>query len=160
MAREHVYYAIIGLSLLIAGWMFWPRGKEEAPPVEQLAQQLADTASTAPDQTDSKIAAVERLSRGGAEARPVLTQTLQQDASPRVRAEAAAALGVVGQIESMPELLTAMEDPDPLVRARAGAAVRRIMGANFYFRAEADPAERRRVIEVIRKEYERYLARN
>lgn len=75
----------------------------------------------------------------------------------QTRAAAAARLGQIGDEQSIPALLRAMEDPDPVVRGRAGAAVRKIMKADYRFRA-ADPPERRtEVLANIKRDWEAYL---
>jgi len=57
----------------------------------------------------------------------------------------------------MPLLLAAMEDPDPLIRGRAGVAVQKIMKADYYFRAEDPPRRRAQVLAEIKRVWEGYL---
>ena len=55
---------------------------------------------------------------------------------------------------SMPSLLDLLEHEDSLVRGRAGAAVQKILGADFGFRANLPEDQRAKVIAVIRHDYE------
>ena len=63
--------------------------------------------------------------------------------SPEVRAAAADQLGHLRDFDAMPLLLAAMDDEDVEVRGRAGTAVGKILGVDFYFRADDPPTERR-----------------
>jgi hypothetical protein len=83
-----------------------------------------------------------------------LRRELAEGQAPDVRAAAADALGAMKDLESMPLLLDAMEDPDARVRGRAGAAVRRILGADFFFRAEDPPDRREETLGRIRDHWE------
>ena len=60
--------------------------------------------------------------------------------SPEVRAAAADQLGHLRDFDAMPLLLAAMDDEDVEVRGRAGTAVGKILGVDFYFRRR--PADR------------------
>lgn len=72
------------------------------------------------------------------------------------RAEGAAGLGHLGDLDSVPLLLEAMGDSSVVVRGRAGVAVQTILGADFFFKAE-DPLDKRRAaIERYRSLYEAY----
>ncbi|MHC4181242.1 MAG: HEAT repeat domain-containing protein, partial [Planctomycetota bacterium] len=79
-----------------------------------------------------------------------LRDCLNKEGSWQARAEAAAKLGEMGDEESMPALLRAMEDPNPAVRGRAAAAVRKIMKADYFFRANDPPERRKQVIAIIK----------
>ncbi len=86
-----------------------------------------------------------------------LRDVLEKGDSTQDRTVAAAKLGEMRDEESMPVLLRAMEDPDPLIRGRAAAAVRKIMGADYYFRASDPPQRRNEVIATIKRDWEGYL---
>lgn len=86
-----------------------------------------------------------------------LRDVLEKGNSMRARTVAAAKLGEMRDEESMPALLRAMEDPDPVLRGRAAAAVRKIMGADYYFRAGDPPERRKEVIATIKRDWEGYL---
>jgi len=107
----------------------------------------ADLAATALENTDQqglpkRVAAVRDLSRHGYTAAPELRRVAQQATEPQVRAGAIQGLGEVRDWQSVDILIGELEHPDPLVRGRAGAALRKIMKVDFNFRAH-DPADRR-----------------
>ena len=52
-----------------------------------------------------------------------------------------------------------MEDDDPLVRGRAGAAARQIMGVDFHFRANDPPEKRAKALAAIKSEYQAAIGR-
>ncbi len=85
-----------------------------------------------------------------------LRDVLEKGDSKEERAVAAAKLGEMRDEESMPMLLRAMEDPDPVLRGRAAAAVRKIMGADYFFRAGDPPERRKEVIATIKRDWEGY----
>ena len=79
--------------------------------------------------------------------------------SPEVRADSAGRLGAWHDRQSMPQLIAALDDDDLNVRARAGAAVIEILGADFLFRADDPPQRRRQAVERIKKHWEAWLAK-
>ena len=78
----------------------------------------------------------------------ILIRVLRGDPVPAVRAAAADAMGRLRTRGPVPALIAALDDPSLLVRGRAGAAIRRLSGRDFGFRA-GDTAYRRR--QVVRK---------
>lgn len=86
-----------------------------------------------------------------------LRGVLENGDSVQAQAVAAAKLGEIRDEESMPVLLRAMEDPDPVLRGRAAAAVRKIMRADYYFRANDPPERRKEVIATIKRDWKAYL---
>lgn len=86
-----------------------------------------------------------------------LREVLEKGDSMQARTVAAAKLGEMRDEQSMPVLLRAMEDPDPVLRGRAAAAVRKIMGADYYFRAGDPPKRRKEVIATIKRDWNGYL---
>ena len=73
---------------------------------------------------------------------PELRTLLAEGTTPEERAQGAAGLGERGDKDSIPLLFAAMEDDSVLVRARAGIAVKKILGSDFFFNPE-DPPEKR-----------------
>ena len=67
---------------------------------------------------------------------------LKQGNTPQERARGAAGLGERKHTPSIPLLLAAMEDEDPLLRGQAAVAVEKILGADYFFEP-LDPPERR-----------------
>ena len=96
------------------------------------------------------VASVGKLRlREKVDAAPVI-KMLADSAQPReVRATAARSLGRLHSWEAMPQLVAALDDPNPHVRGQAGAAIRKILGVDFHFRADA--ANRREIAAKIRK---------
>lgn len=100
-------------------------------------------------------AAVTGIGRLGEDSDPrTLIEALRSDESGEVRAAAAAALGKLKHWDAGETLMDALSDEDPRVRARAGAALQQIMGADFHYRAK-DP-QRDKVIQRIRKWWPKY----
>ena len=84
----------------------------------------------------------------------VLVKVLRgQREQPKVRAAAARALGRLHLWDGMPALVEALEHPDPLVRGRAGVAVRKMLGRDYGFRADDRRARRLQAIANIRRDW-------
>jgi HEAT repeat protein len=88
-----------------------------------------------------------------------LRRELVEGESAAVRAAAADALGAMGDSQSMPQLLAAMEDANAAVRGRAGVAVQRILGADFFFRANDPPEKREDTLQRIRNHWDAWQAK-
>ena len=86
---------------------------------------------------------------------PTLRKVVAESSSPRAKAAAIQALGAFNDFESMPVMLAAMDDADPLVRGRAGVATATIIGADYLFRAEDPLPKRKAIISYVRKSYEK-----
>jgi hypothetical protein len=56
-------------------------------------------------------------------------------------------MGAFGEMETF---LAAMDDPDPIVRRRAGEAAKRFACADVRFRAEDPPEKRQAAIQTLR----------
>jgi hypothetical protein len=80
-----------------------------------------------------------------------LAAAVQTDPSPDVRAAAVTALGHVRAMDEMETLFKALEDPDAMVRARAGAAVARITGRRYETYVNGTPEQRRAAVAAIRQ---------
>jgi HEAT repeat protein len=76
---------------------------------------------------------------------------VREDPSPEVRAAAATALGGARAVDEMQTLLAALEDPDRTVRARANAAVARIIGRRYETYVDGTPEQRREAVERLRQ---------
>lgn len=85
-----------------------------------------------------------------------LKNELASGESAMVRADAAVRLGGKGDITLVPELLKAMEDPDPLVRGRAAASVAELIGGNFYFDPNGPEDIRQEALQRIKTHWESY----
>ena len=126
---------LAGLALVYYGW------PSDRVPVTPSAEQLREVLRQGPSEST--------LPKSG----PAETSSSNRSA----RADAAARLGAMRDEQSMPLLLEAMEDPDPLVRGRSGVAVQKIMKADYYFRANDPPERRRQALAKIRIAWEGYV---
>jgi hypothetical protein len=86
-------------------------------------------------------------------AQETLTDHAHKDPEPHVRAAAVTALGHMRAIESMEALLSALNDPDPLVRRRAANAVERIMGRSYELHVNGPEEKRLEAIDGLRQDW-------
>jgi len=82
-----------------------------------------------------------------------LAEVARQDPAAEVRAAAVTAIGNARAVDEMDTLLAALEDPDPTVRARASAAVARIIGRRYQTYVDGTPEERRQAVAALRQEW-------
>ena len=118
---------------------------------EEVAQAVNTLeTSTEPEQLER---AMLTLVRDREKANQEFFTAMLQDKSedPRLRAQAATGLGQIGASEAQALLLAAMDDDSRIVRARANAALVRLTGRSFGFKADAPREERRIVLDNIRK---------
>ena len=80
-----------------------------------------------------------------------LAAAVRMDPSPEVRAAAATALGHARALDEMQTLFKALEDPDPMVRARASAAVARITGRRYETYVNGTPEQRSAAVAAIKQ---------
>ena len=160
MKREHLYYSIIGVGLMvIVGIIIWsvlPEPTEPLATPEVLTQQLNSDAPT-----DQKVKAAQDFIRHGEAARTEVRAALvnHQSHEPEVVAPLVQATMKNRDHRSMPTLLDLLEHEDPQVRGRAGAAIQKILGADFGYRANASEAERAKIIALIKQDYQNSTAR-
>ncbi len=153
MSREIIQYSIVGLAILVIGsvavWYLWPDARLDPPQVLERRVMEGDSAAV-------QKKAAEDLLKHGDKARQEVRRTLsgyQQD-HVEVKLALIKAAQNIRDWRSMPELFRLMEDPDPQVRGRAGAAARVILGADFMFRAEDPPAKRAAAIVQMKRDYQ------
>jgi hypothetical protein len=89
-----------------------------------------------------------------------LRRLLREGASPEERALGAAGLGERRDVASMPQLLDAMAADSPVLRGQASVAVRKILGADYYFDPEASPSARQEVVGRYRSLWEAWQLKN
>ncbi len=80
----------------------------------------------------------------------VLTKTLLDAAEPKVRLGAAKGLARLKRPSTLPELVAALEDPDPDVRVWANNAIHRMIVRHFPFDGRKPPQTQRHQIERIK----------
>jgi HEAT repeat protein len=103
--------------------------------------------------------AAQELAERGTAAIGSLRRVLAESKSPGVRAIAIQSLGTLGDLQSMPAFLDAMDDADPQVRSRAGVAATKLLHADFHFRTEDPPAKRKAIIGQMREAYDQLIVR-
>jgi hypothetical protein len=149
----------LALGVMLFGLLLWMFGRgsgELAAPrallekalqgtPEQQEQAVLDLGRFVPPQfpaTDPRVQ----------EAKECLRQLLgSSTVVPLVRANAIQALGTMKDRESLPQLLEALDDNDVQVRCRAGAAVTRIIGMDFFYDGTKPPEERKIATEKMRE---------
>lgn len=84
---------------------------------------------------------------------PVRLRAIVNDAKrlPEERVQAIFYLAKSNDWESVETLIGQLNDSSPLVRGRAAAAIRHLLGTDFYFRAQDEPAQRLIAIDGIRR---------
>lgn len=144
-------YGSIGLMvvLLLVSGAVYLRGDDAPSPEELAAQAISAVDSQQRNQAAAQLAVV-------ADRRelPRLRQVYQQSSDPAVRATVMQSMGRLYDYDSMDSLLEAMDDPSPLVRARANAAVVRMIGLDGHFDANGPIEDRRRIIGFYRLQWE------
>lgn len=134
-------------TVVLYGWMFAASGDGLRPPDE-----LAREALTATDPAVRERAALD-LSRSGAKARGQMLRVVAESPIPEVRVAAIQGLETLRDFASGDTLFALLDDPSDKVRAAAGSALTRILGADFRYRA-TDPADKRqRAVKAMRAYY-------
>jgi HEAT repeat protein len=160
MKREHLYYAVIAGGLLIVTLVavinYWPSGEEPLDPPAIVAERLTTSSSA-----DEKVRAAHDFIRHGESARVEIRAALERHETlePEVVAPQLQATGKTRDYRSMPTLLELLESPDPLVRGQAAVAIEKILGVEFGFDPHASPAERAKMVALIKQDYQNAGAR-
>ncbi|MCA9270490.1 MAG: HEAT repeat domain-containing protein [Planctomycetales bacterium] len=136
----------IVLALIVFGYQYLGQSGPRSP--EALEQDALHASSV----DDRELAAAE-LSDWGEAAQDHMRRVLAQADSPSVRSLMIQGLGNVYDYESMDVFLAALDDESELVRGRAAAAVRKMLGRALAFDPSAEPAEREKAAELMRKEW-------
>ena len=120
------------------GWL----GQEQPQTPQQLTQQAIEAKD--PVQCEKAVAKLAQLPRTGYKAAKHFREVLKKSDLPTVRATAIQGLSSEGDYDSMSLIIAALDDPDPLVRGRACAAVESMLGVRFDMRHD-DSVEKRKV---------------
>ena len=139
----------LGLFVVVYGCILLRGRSPDIRSVEELAQQALQA-----DSRQKRERAAVQLASRGEESIVHLRQVLSTSESPQVRAACVEGLGRQWDYDSIEELFAALEDPSPLVRGRAGAALMRMLGRQRDFRADAPPEERQHFIRLLRGDWE------
>lgn len=104
------------------------------------------------DRPQVREAAAAALGRAaGRDRSGLLAEVVSKDTAANVRATAASALGRMRAYNEMETLMVALEDSDVTVRRRANAAINRITGVHFKFRADDPKDKRSKAIATLRE---------
>ncbi len=144
-----LWFVLILVLLATVLWRFVPKR-------ELSAADLANQALTASSPEEQVKAAAELAARGEP-ARPHLRKLMSASQNENVRAIAMDGLGSLTDYKSIDALFVAMDDESLLIRTRAGAAVGRIVGLDRRFDADAPPAQREKVIAMMRDDWEQLI---
>jgi HEAT repeat protein len=119
-------------------------GRVRHPEASRALVQAATTDQRAPMRQLAVRTIGERRDMDSA---PVVRQILLGDADPRVKAEAAAALGRIGTLDDV-DLLTnvATNTKDVLLQSRSVAAIERLLHLRFDYSPTAPESERQRAV--------------
>jgi len=152
MNNTRILLAGIAVTLLVAGGVvgaFRHRGTVESP--EALLRQAIGEGSPK-DQARAAARLATRPGAGGTDDTIVcLKEMLTKGRSPEVRATAVVGLARTGDRSTLPLLVEAIEDDDPLVAGRAVAAVQHLLGVRYGTEERPfDREERRRVADMAR----------
>ena len=143
--RNTLYYPILGAGVLIGvvvlGIWLWSRDRLDPP--EVLADRILNSPSA-----EERAAAARDMIRHGTRAREEIGRVLAgyQGDEPEVMVPLLQAAMKARTWQSLPQLFELMEHSDPRIRGKAGAAASRIMGADYYFRADDPPQQRAEVL--------------
>jgi len=132
-SEEVARYAVGALARL---------GSASAP---EIRRAMEDPRPRVREQAATSFAQVSRYP----EAAP-LAKMAREDPSADVRAAAVSGLNRMGAFGEMDTFLAAMDDPDPIVRRRAGEAAKRFACADVRFRADDPPEKRQAAIQTLR----------
>jgi HEAT repeat protein len=152
MFKVLIYLAagLLTLTIGVYGYSALSGRGDKLPPAAKLADQ-ALTAST----PDAREKAALDLARFGQGAEPHLRRVLTESTQASVKAAVIQGLAALGDWESMPQLIDALEDADAQVQGRAQAAVTHLLGKDFFFRPADEPLDVAVAIRGVRAEYER-----
>jgi len=155
MLPKNLQYAILAVGaitiVVVLAVYFWPEDTPDPP--EVLYQRIMESESV-----EVRAEAAEDMVWHGENARGVVGEALSRYESrePEVVVPLIQAVQKARDHKSIPQLFKLMEDPDPRIRGKAGAAVRKITGADYGFRAGDPPEKRAEVLRAIRETYAKF----
>ncbi len=161
MAEErwrYLQWAIVAAGAVAAVCLVWfyliPKPTPRDPTLEELREVLENGPSggTTYEIAQARADAADRLGTWhGEEIRQALAGGNPEEAR-RAQREA-----VARAAPTMSLLFAVMDDDNPMVRARAGAAARKIMNADYGFRADDPPARRRGCTTEMKRDWESFV---
>lgn len=157
MLPKNAQYGILAIggvtAIVILAISFWPDRVPDPP--EVLQQRILGGESV-----ETRSQAARDMIYHGERARGTVGESLQQyrGGEPEVVVPLIQATQKAKDSRSLPRLFELMEDPDPRIRGKAAAAVRKIMGSDYFFRANDPPEQRAETLRAIRHTYEQFGA--
>ena len=161
-------FLILGMNSCVAVFSGCFSNSESADKTRAVATiaeyvEAVHQAETARERDDAALKLAQELSTaskdriataGRKQVLTTLREVLSESESPKVRAKVAEGLGIAKDVDSTRALVQAMVDDSTEVRAAAGEAIKRILGIDFGFRADAPNAERSKAADRYRAYYE------
>jgi hypothetical protein len=158
MDTRKILFIIAGVLLLaVAVWygLGWFSSPRTVTP-QQLAETALDKAAP-PERRVEAAAELAQLTPRDAPAAPQeMTRVYRESPEPEVKAVVIQGMASNWDFDSMDTLFAAMDDESLLVRARAHAAVQRLLEVDAGYRANAPREERLAKIKMYRDDWEKY----
>ncbi len=153
MRNNTAYFIVIGIGV-IAGLVtlcvkVWP--EEEIEPPRVLAEQILQSETP----VEQRAAAARKMVIHGSAARPEIRRVVEnyKGDDPEVIIPLVQATAKANNYQSIPRLFDLMEHPNVRIRGKAGAAVRKMMGADYGFRAADPKSKRDEKLKMMKRAY-------
>jgi hypothetical protein len=158
MRNNTVYFIIIGVGVVVGLVMLGLRmlpEEEKIEPPQVLAEQILQSKTPVKQRA---IAARKMIVHGRA-ARPEIRRVVEsyKGNDPEVIIPLVQATAKANNYQSIPRLFELMEHPDVRIRGKAGAAVRKMMGADYGFRATDSKQKREEKLNMMRRAHGQML---
>lgn len=142
--------SLAALTISVYGWAWVASSGGDRSP-----GQLADRALQAPTETEQIEAALALASCKGHEAKLEMQRVLTTSSVSTIRAAMIESLASQGAYEYMTLFLDALDDENPWVRGRAGAAVQQLLAQRYDYHPEDSAAQRAPAIQAMRRDWEK-----
>jgi HEAT repeat protein len=140
-----LFVLLIGIGLV--AWVYWPKKETKVPPEELVQEALnGDAPPHVRQQAVYQLTAQREV--------PELRRVLKEGRTPDLKVAAVQGLARAQDIESGPRMFDLLNDPDPMVRGQAGAALTAMLGEEYFYSAEDPPQKRRAIEATMRKRFE------
>jgi HEAT repeat protein len=140
-----LFVLLIGIGLV--AWVYWPKKEAKVPPEELVQEALnGDAPPHVRQQAVYQLTAQREV--------PELRRVLKEGRTPDLKVAAVQGLARAQDIESGPRMFDLLNDPDPMVRGQAGAALTAMLGEEYFYSAEDPPQKRRAIEATMRKRFE------
>jgi len=159
MSKNWIYGVICGLCALVlvslAIAYSWP--EPAPPPAEQLTTEIVESNDKA-----MRLAAIRKLGNQGRAARPEVARAFAsvktkidggEEPDEQVVITMVQAVAATDDWQSLPSLFDLMEHPNARIRGKAGAAAQKLLGADYFWRANMPRRERQKLIDQMREEF-------